>query len=128
MNDVLSESDCGAWLERMIPRYKTISMAGGWTILSGFAVAIALQTQGRSVAAEVARFNRDILPILSDNCFHCHGPDEDRRKADLRLDTVEGLRSAGDHGAITVPGAPDKSLLFAKVTAADPDDRMPPVE
>lgn len=71
-------------------------------------------------------FNRDIRPILSDNCFACHGPDPAGRKAKLRLDTEEG-GTAGDHPAV-VQGAPEKSELIARVHADDPDEVMPPPE
>jgi hypothetical protein len=64
-------------------------------------------------------FNRDVRPILSDRCFACHGPDEKHRKAKLRLDTTDGKK-------VLVPGKPDDSDLIARVTAEDPDDRMPP--
>ena len=53
------------------------------------AVLVALGFASRLTAADVD-FARDVLPILSDNCFHCHGPDEKARKARLRLDTKEG--------------------------------------
>ena len=49
-------------------------------------------------------FNRDVRPILSENCFHCHGPDKNKRKADLRLDTREGLFSKIDDVFPVVPG------------------------
>ncbi len=78
----------------------------------------------RGHAEEPISFNRDIRPILSDNCFPCHGPDAGERKADLRLD----LRSSAvGEGAIT-PGAPERSELLRRVAAKDPDDRMPPPE
>ena len=71
-------------------------------------------------------FNRDIRPILSDKCFKCHGPDANHRKADLRLDTLEGaLADLGDYAAV-VPGAPGKSELIARITTGDEDDVMPP--
>ncbi|MEX2579194.1 MAG: DUF1553 domain-containing protein [Verrucomicrobiales bacterium] len=73
-------------------------------------------------------FNRDIRPILSDQCFTCHGPDEAERKADLRLDTEEG--ATGDLGgyAAVVKGDPDASELVARVLEDDPDSVMPPPE
>ncbi len=76
-------------------------------------------------AAEI-QFNRDIRPILSDNCFVCHGPDANRREGDLRLDTPEGaLADLGEYAAV-VPGAPDKSELIARIMTDDDDDLMPP--
>ena len=76
-------------------------------------------------ADEPIRFNRDIRPILSDNCFACHGFDRNKRKADLRLDVFsEPLLSE----EILVPGAPEKSALYQRITAANHDDRMPPPE
>lgn len=71
-------------------------------------------------------FNRDIAPILSANCFFCHGPDSAHRKVGLRLDRRDGLFEARKHGAPVVPGKPDKSLLFAQITSTDPDELMPP--
>ena len=67
-------------------------------------------------------FNRDVLPILSDKCFACHGPDANKREADLRLDLRE---AAIEHGAL-LPGSPEKSSLIDRVLAEDPEYRMPP--
>ena len=71
-------------------------------------------------------FDRDIRPILSENCFHCHGPDEKERKAKLRLDTKEGiLADMGGYFAVK-PGDPQESELFARIASHDPDEQMPP--
>src|SRR5437763_15142164 len=75
--------------------------------------------------AEPARkvdFSRDIRPILSDNCFACHGPDPKARKADLRLDTKADLLGSGT----VVPGKAGESELVKRVTSADPAEVMPP--
>lgn len=74
------------------------------------------------VAAEPVRFSRDILPILSDNCFHCHGPDPKHREADLRLDDRD---AAIKHGVLQ-PGKSAASELLRRLTTDDPDERMPP--
>lgn len=79
-----------------------------------------------SLANEEISYNRDIRPILSDNCFSCHGPDEAGRKAKLRLDTAEGA-TGGEFPAI-VPGHPEKSEAIARLTADDIDEIMPPPE
>ena len=71
---------------------------------------------------EVPEFSRDIRPILSDHCFACHGPDEQTRKADLRLDTAEGLSSV-----VTAGNASDSELL-SRVHSGDADILMPPPE
>ena len=71
-------------------------------------------------------FNRDIFPVLSNNCFQCHGPDKTTRMADLRLDMPEvALADRGGRFAV-VPGRPERSELVRRITAADPAERMPP--
>ena len=71
-------------------------------------------------------FNREVRPILSDNCFQCHGPDEKRRMAGLRLDVREGAFSESKRGKMIVPGDAAKSLLFQRVSHAETVRRMPP--
>ena len=71
------------------------------------------------------QFNRDIRPILSDVCFQCHGPDSVQRKADLRLDTKDGLLGSGG-SRVVVPGQPAASELIRRITSDDPELRMPP--
>src|SRR5262249_7533121 len=65
-------------------------------------------------------FNRDVRPILSDACFQCHGPDQAKRKAKLHFDTEEGARS------VIVANKPGESKLVRRITAVDPEERMPP--
>src|SRR4051812_24739668 len=72
---------------------------------------------------KVVDFNRDVKPILSDNCFKCHGPDKNQRKADLRLDVKEGLFGGAD--ATVVPGKLDKSELYQRLIEKDEERRMP---
>lgn len=72
-------------------------------------------------------FNRDIRPILSENCYACHGPDPGERKADLRLDTEAGLFTKQDETPILVPGNPHDSELFRRISSNDPDVRMAPI-
>ncbi len=68
------------------------------------------------------QFNRDIRPILSENCFACHGPDAAHRKADLRLDD----RDAATAARAIVPGQADQSLIIDRILSNDPDVVMPP--
>jgi len=75
---------------------------------------------------EVVEFNRDIRPILSDNCFFCHGPDKNKRQADLRLDTEAGLLGVAGNAGAVVPGKPDESPLLQRILTADPETHMPP--
>ena len=75
---------------------------------------------------EVVEFNRDIRPVLSENCFFCHGPDKNKRKADLRLDTADGLVGKEGKPGTAVPGKPAESELFRRITSNDPEMKMPP--
>src|SRR5260221_2375821 len=88
-----------------------------------FSTLIAL----RAVAAEPPiNFSRDIHPILSENCFACHGPDEKARKAKLRLDTQEGAFKKHDDISAIVPAHPEQSEVVRRILTTDPDDHMPP--
>ena len=75
---------------------------------------------------ETIEFNRDIRPLLSDNCFQCHGPDKNKREADLRLDTEAGLKGHDGKPGALVPGKPDESELIKRILSTDPDKKMPP--
>ena len=75
---------------------------------------------------DTVEFNRDIRPLLSDSCFQCHGPDKNKREANLRLDTEAGLKGQDDKPGTIVPGKPDESELFRRVISTDPDEKMPP--
>jgi hypothetical protein len=79
-----------------------------------------------SKAAEKIEFNRDVRPILADNCFQCHGPDVKARKAKLRLDQKEGAtRDLGGYRAVS-PGQPTESELMKRILSDDPEEIMPP--
>jgi hypothetical protein len=73
-----------------------------------------------SAARADVDFARDVLPILADKCFHCHGPDEKARKAKLRLDTKDGAAK------VITPGKSSKSELFTRVSSTDVAEVMPP--
>lgn len=80
-------------------------------------------------AADPLDFNRDIRPILSDNCFKCHGPDAQTREADLRLDTEAGaFGDLGDGFFPIVKGKPDESEIIWRIETDDTEDLMPPAD
>lgn len=81
----------------------------------------------RSLAAEKKiEFNRDIRPILSENCYACHGPDSGARKAGLRLDTEEGAKSSRKGSSAVVSGKAMESELYKRIIATDAHELMPP--
>ena len=71
-------------------------------------------------------FQRDVRPILSNHCFECHGPDAATRMVDLRLDTREGAFSRRSNGSLIVPGDPEASLLYRRISHPQAALRMPP--
>src|SRR6058998_2819125 len=73
-------------------------------------------------ATNDVQFNRDVRPILSENCYACHGPDKNQRKAKLRLD----VREVAIEREAFVPGKPDQSKLVDRIFTTDTDDVMPP--
>ncbi len=99
-----------------------------FAVLATGLLAAGITTSGPAFAAEAKTidFSRDVLPILSDRCFHCHGPDETHREAGLRLDVRESAVEDLGGYATVVPGDPDASELIVRVTDEDPDLRMPP--
>jgi hypothetical protein len=71
-------------------------------------------------------FRRDVLPILSDACFRCHGPDEGTRKAKLRLDTKDGLYRTLHGLTVVAPGSAAESELVLRIKSHDEEEVMPP--
>jgi hypothetical protein len=95
---------------------KGVYGVGCWAALAGLS----------AMPARAIDFNRDVRPILSNNCFKCHGPDAAERKAGLRLDAQEHALKSSESGArAIVPGKPDESELVRRILAGD-DERMPP--
>ena len=96
-------------------RAKFVSYACITTILAGANVGSVTE------AAEIS-FSRDVRPILADNCFECHGPDEESREADLRLDILDDAI-----GWVIEPGSVNESILIDRLLSDDPDAVMPPL-
>ena len=87
---------------------------------------LATDICGGEERSEQVDFATQIRPILSDNCFFCHGPDASHREGGLRLDQVEEAFSEGDSGETAiVPGKPDQSEILQRILSDDPDLRMP---
>jgi mono/diheme cytochrome c family protein len=87
----------------------------------GFALAAS--------AADAPSFNRDVLPILSDNCFACHGPDAKQAKGGLRLDLRDSATKPAKSGEVAIlPGKPAASALVKRIETKDADKLMPPAD
>lgn len=84
--------------------------------------AVFLLALATPAAAAPVDYARDVRPILSNNCFYCHGQDPSHRKGKLRLDTPEGQRKEG----VIVAGKPDESELIARILSPHDDEQMPP--
>ncbi|WP_010582344.1 PSD1 and planctomycete cytochrome C domain-containing protein [Schlesneria paludicola] len=98
---------------------------GGWRLAIGLMVVFT--RWGQADDAGRVDFNRDVRPILSDNCFLCHGPDDANRKGGLRLDQRNGALAAAESGEKSiVPGKPEASELVRRILSDDADLVMPP--
>ncbi len=96
-------------------------------LLFGVALAAGFWHGGKLSATPID-FNRDIRPLLADRCFACHGPDAAERQANLRLDIETEAKATRSGRAAIVAGRPDLSEALARITAQDPEERMPPKE
>jgi len=95
-------------------------------LVSGLTLVL-ITTASKTPAAEI-QFARDIRPILSDNCFACHGPNSESRDADLRLDDQEAVLDDRDGEPVVKAGDPDASSLWHRVTSTADDEVMPPAD
>ncbi len=98
--------------------------AMSWFLMAAFQPLAAYA--GAADDAPAIDFNREIRPILSASCYQCHGPDHNKRKADLRLDTRDGLFRVVEGTAVVAPGKLETSELFRRITTDDDLERMPP--
>lgn len=101
---------------------RVLSLCWRASIVWGLGLSIATSTHLLAQTPERIEFNRQIRPILSENCFYCHGQDANHRAADLRLDVFEDAVSGG----AVVPHDSDSSQLMARILDSDPDLQMPP--
>ena len=91
-------------------------------------LSLTLSTN-QSLGAKEINFSKDILPVLSNNCFECHGPDQAKRKAGLRLDKAEGAKAELESGSIgLVPGNISESEIYQRIMSDDPEEVMPPAD
>lgn len=94
-----------------------------------YLILLALAVVQNAEAAESVEFNREIRAILSDSCFQCHGPDEESREADLRLDVSDDEQGPfvdRDGYFVIKPGDNEDSELWSRITSSDEDTQMPP--
>ncbi len=98
------------------------------TRLLGVGSPLLLASLAHAAADAGVNFSRQIQPILSENCYQCHGPDGKARKADLRLDRKEGMYRTKEGITVVVPGQSKASELIDRINTSDPDDLMPPAK
>jgi hypothetical protein len=109
-----------------------MAFRGRWPLILVSALAAGLTMAPPVPAQDAAKkkieFNRDIRPILANNCLVCHGPDNNLRKADLRLDDPKSVALDRKGHKVVVPGEPMKSELYLRIIANEPAKKMPPAK
>ncbi len=95
--------------------------------IAALAVHWLMPVAPANAQAKKVDFNRDVRPLLSNNCYKCHGPDEKERKAGFRLDTQAGVAQKLESGQTAiVPGKSGESELFVRIASTDSNEKMPP--
>lgn len=103
-------------------------------LLLGVGIYLSVKFCSASRAAEPrpgasVDFNRNVRPLLSENCFACHGPDPEKRKSGLRLDIRDqAIKATKSRAVAIVPGHPEQSEMIKRLTSDDPDEKMPPAK
>jgi hypothetical protein len=97
------------------------------TSLHALALGVLLPVASFAAEKDAVDFSKQVLPIISTKCYHCHGQDEHSRKAKLRLDVREEAIKERKHGVFAIrPNDVSKSELVKRITSTDPDEVMPP--
>jgi len=112
----------------LFARFKaTMNRRNNPFLVRSLAYIAVVQFLAANIGARTVSFNKDIRPILSENCYACHGPDAESRKANLRLDIeAHAFQSHGKYDPAIVRGNPYESPLYQRITTSDEDDKMPP--
>lgn len=93
---------------------------------AGFILSLLPIASASAVSGDDVSFSRDIRPILSENCFACHGPDEKSRESGLRLDLEASAKQNREGTTAVVPGKPEDSAIIRRIESTDLDEVMPP--
>ena len=118
-------------IERPLHRTVLLDLTGVLSVLlipaTGLAVTNASLVQDTDPRSEPVDFHEEVKPILVKHCFECHGADEKKREADLRLDTKEAMFAELDADLFLVKaGDVEQSYMMERIVAKDDFDRMPP--
>jgi hypothetical protein len=105
------------------PNRSYVPFSGAWMVIFVLGCGVAF---GANETNTHLVFNRDIRPVLSDNCFACHGFDAGKRKAELRLDNAEGAMAIHKGHQAIKPGDLESSELWKRINSTDPKLLMPP--
>ena len=113
-----------------VGRIYLISLLAAVGVMSSCSSSLPVDEAVLAQLPEVIDYNYHIKPILSDRCYHCHGPDANTREADLRLDTEEGaFQALTESGKKAIAkGSLRKSEMWHRITHEDPSELMPPPE